>query len=166
LISRSKYQKNDYLRWSFLKWRVDIESDVASFWKTNNSNFSSQIDFVKCFSFSFRREARDVRVCVCWRKIIDNRFRIKIFEFRIACRSLIRLYEINRHWLFWCSRIQKKNSSTKFRFSSFSFYFNLLCYSRLLKTFWNLIFLLFFISSKWSLLLLSWLSCIMFRTSC
>jgi hypothetical protein len=56
--------KNDRLRWSFLKWRVDFENDVTSLWKTNSSNSSSQIDFVNClFSFIQKRSAR--RMCVC-----------------------------------------------------------------------------------------------------
>ncbi len=87
-----------------------------------------------------------MRVCVCWWKTIDSRFRIKVFEFRVADRSLIRLYERDRHRLFWCSRIQKKKKESmsliEFKYSSLSFYLNLLCYSRLLETLWDLSLLL------------------------
>ncbi len=112
--------KNDRLRWSFFKWRIDIEDDVANFWKTNNSNFSSQIDFVNCsLSLIQKRSARRVSVCVCV-YCVRRKMRIKSVvcekdfysvEFKDFCflksilelivRSLVNIKRKERNLLRW-----------------------------------------------------------------
>ncbi len=120
--------KNDRLRWSFFKWRVDAENDVTSFWKTNSSNFSSRIDFVNClFSLIQKRSAR--RVCVrmlmfvCLRRKDANekcRFRksLSFVEFRDFC-LLKSIFELITRSLVNIKKKKKKSTLlTKFKKSS------------------------------------------------
>ncbi len=130
--------KNDRLRWSFFKWRVDIESDVTSLWKTNNSNFSLQIDFVNCSFFLIqKRSARRVNVCVCV-FVCLRRMQMKnvVFEknlssvqskdfcflrsiLELIIRSFVNLKRKKRSLLRW----------QKFKYSFTQFYLNLNYYS-------------------------------------
>ncbi len=142
--------KNDRLRWSFLKWRVDIENDVTSLWKTNNSNFSFQIDFVSClFSLIQKRSARRVNVYVCV-FVCLRRMQMKnvVFEenfsfvqFKDFCflrsilelitRSLVNIKRKERNLLRW----------QKFKYSFIQFYFNLNYYSFHFLKFFEIYFL-------------------------
>ncbi len=133
--------KNDRLRWSFFKWRVDIESDVTSLWKTNSSNSSFQIDFVSCFfSFIQKKSARRVNVwmCVCVCLCVWEEMQMKsvVFEkslfsvqskdfcflrsiLELITRSLVNIKRRRRSLLRW----------QKFKYSFIQFYFNLNYYS-------------------------------------
>jgi hypothetical protein len=142
--------KNDCLRWSVLKWRVDIENDVTSFWKTNNSNSSSQIDFVNCLlSFIQKRSARRVNVCVCvFVCVFEKKMQMKsvVFEenlssvqFRNFCllrsileliiRSLVNIKRKRRSLLRW----QKTQSKWEAPFSRKVF----LLFSLEISVFWD-----------------------------
>jgi hypothetical protein len=140
--------KNDYLRWLFLKWRIDVENDVTNFWKMNNSNFSSQIDFVNCFlSFIQKRSARRVCVCVlCSKKNANKKRRLRKRSFfcrvwnfcllrsilELIARSLVNIKREKRNLFRW-------RDSNIFYFILFfrhffiQSYFNLNCYF----SFWN-----------------------------
>ncbi len=135
--------RSDRLRWSFLKWRIDVEDDVASFWETNSSNFSSQIDFVSClFSLIQKRSARRVCVCVCVCLCVRERMSIKsavfekslyFVEFRDFCllksilelviRSLVNIKREKRSLLRWQnSEVRVYIYASSYRSSLFSLY--------------------------------------------
>jgi hypothetical protein len=157
--------KNNRLRWSFLKWRIDVKDDVASFWETNNSNFSSQIDFVSCsLSLIQKRSARRVCMCVCVCLCVREKMRIKsvVFEkslysveFRDFCLlksileliicSLVNIKRKRRSLLRWQnSEVRVYIYASNYRSSFFSLYsFR----SQIILSYFNLLCCLNFLNS-------------------
>jgi hypothetical protein len=131
--------RNDRLRWSFFKWRIDVEDDVASFWKTNNSNSSSQIDFVNClFSFTQKRNARRVCMCVCvvLEKNANKKRRLrKRFFFCRVYRFLS--FEIDS----WINRsLAREHKKKKKKFTSLTRFRYLLFYFISQTSFYSILF--------------------------
>ncbi len=126
--------KNDRLRWSFFKWRIDVENDVASFWKTNNSNFSFQNRFRELSFLSHSKKRRETCVCV----LCSKEIRIKSvvcekdlssIEFKDFC-FLKSILELIVNSLVNIKRKKKKSISlTKFKYFLFYFIFQTIFYS-------------------------------------